>query len=120
MTVEVRVKTREEEFVREVLSRNPYLNGFVDIADGDLFAGLERKESFQEPEYVDSLEELYEKARGYQGAFVYRNLYLFSDQAYGCFVYVSDNPENYVEHLNLSSMSFNEFRKTIEKYLKNN
>ncbi len=102
------------EKIIKILKNNPWLNGSVDIEEGDILAGIERHEKFAKITEVKNLRKLYTLLRNYDGAFKYKNLIFLNDYNYGCFVYDIDKTDDYIEHLSMS-MSFEKFKKIVKE-----
>ena len=87
------------------------------MVEGDPVA-IMKGEDFKKVNNVDSLDELWRNLRDYVGTFRYRRLLFFNDWAYGCFVYRIGEPDDYVEHLTVDAMSFESFRRTVERLMR--
>ena len=109
------------KIVKEIVDKNPWLNGIYDYEDGDLTAILNQSEKFEKmPKEHVNLKQLFSDLQNYEGVFKYKNLLFFNDYHYGTFVYDINNPDrsNYIEHLTIPSMSFEKFAKIISQLIK--
>jgi len=104
--------------LKEAILENEWLSGRVDIEEGDLFAGLERAETFtSDPYEVRNARELWRiLSDGEEGVFLYKNLAFANSYHYGCFVFKKTaNGWEWFEHLTIDAFDEREFMRFLEE-----
>lgn len=111
-----------EKILEEILENNDYLGGWVDFREGDIMAPINQEEKFQKIIDVDNIQELYDLLKNYVGAYRYNDLIFMNDDQFGCFVYRLSDLKNYIEHLSIDYMDYEDFAKTVKELVgeKNN
>lgn len=104
-----------EKAITKIIDGNNWLNGLYDYRDGDIMAIVNQPEKFSEYTEVKDLKQLYENLRNYEGTFKHDKLLFFNDFQYGCFVYRIDKTDNYIEHLSVHIMSFENFAEVVKE-----
>ena len=105
--------------IKEMVKNNDYLNGKVEIKNGDLLLADETKEMFlnlaNNPIRVDDMTDLYNKLREDENIIVvFNNLVFIKHYAYGIFVYSLKNVKNYIEHLD-NDIEIFDFLELVDK-----
>jgi hypothetical protein len=108
------------QIVKEIIDKNDWLNGWADYEEGDIMEIVNQPEKFEQVTEKTSLWELYNDLKNYDGTFKFKNLLFFSDSQYGTFVYDINNPDrsNYIEHLTMPAISFEDFMRIVAKLTK--
>ena len=106
------------EVVNEIIENNEWLNGWCDYLDGDLMALSKPDEYFNTVIEVDDIEVLFKELKNFVGVYKYKNLLFFKDSQHGTFVYDINDTKNYVEHLSIDDMRFEEFCEIVNKLVR--
>jgi hypothetical protein len=111
-------RTEMDKLVIREMAKNEWLNGFVDIQEGDLFAGLENWDMIKRISKVDNIKDLWQNLNTYQQTFKFMNFYFANHLAYGCFVYIVKNGKaKQFEHLTINSMGFHKFEEFVKRII---
>jgi hypothetical protein len=111
-------KTEMDKLVIREMAKNEWLNGFVDIQEGDIFVGLENWDMIKRISKVDNIKDLWQNLNTYQQTFKFMNFYFANHLSYGCFVYiVKKNKARQFEHLTINGMGFNKFKEFVKRII---
>ena len=112
------IRMNLDSIIRSVFENNNWINGWYDYFDGNVMAPINAEDDYRGYTVIDSIEKLYNTLRNYDGIFVYKNLIFAKHWNYGTFVYRTSDPLNYIEHLSIDGVGFDEFRRLIIRLLR--